>query len=623
MERRPVNHSAPYGHACMSCFKAKCRCIPRHDGHGCQRCHRLKKHCAPSNSVRRRAVDQKQDSDGRIARLEGLVSLLQSRNVNEGDPTVELEHGVSSGLEGLDGVEAFMAPFLTMPGADIPNAGTPETPESSAAACLDTFRSHMLPHFPFIHLPAQVTAQQLQLERPFLFRAIACVASPTSYEKRTRASEFKRALCGRAFLQQQDENDIQPDRMDQAIDFLLGLLTYVAWGWDHLLSSRLIMLAVSLVGEMRLDKPGPPDVHTLGLLPPDIIGYGHGPAIREHLLERQRAVLACFVLSSAISAYSGQVDALRWTPQMEQGLAAISANAELQTDAILALQVRLQLIAEQALHERDQSHETDHAAAEALLAQLEELRPAVQQHKGINYTLPAHFHATELTLHETLHSTTTPTNTIPQITVTACPPPGTHTTLPQNNNTNTNTTNNIPPNLAHLWHALLAIQSTSATLLALPPADFRGMAFPQWAQLTRCLAALHRFETLRVPDPRWTAAAVRGVVDLPVLLGGLVGRLEAAGREVGEGPGGGGGGAGSGGFMGLAGGVRRLRERVLRERVLRERVLREREGGEMGGAVGAGAGVGIPEGEGIVMGAQKGFFRNPRFWLNHFFTEID
>ena len=109
-----------------------------------------------------------------------------------------------------------------------------------------------------------------------------------------------------------------------------------------------------------------------------------------------------------------------------------------------------------------------------------------------------------------------------------------------------------------------------------------------------------------MPDPRWNPVVVRGAVDLPVLLGALGGRLEAAGREIGEGLGGGGEG---GGFMRLAGGVRGLRERVLRGREL--------------DAAGAGAGVGMPEGEGIVRGAQKGFFRNPRFWLNQFFTEID
>ncbi|GAB1313417.1 hypothetical protein MFIFM68171_03627 [Madurella fahalii] len=70
----------------MSCFKAKCRCIPRREDYPCERCHRLKRHCAPSTSIRRHALDQRQDSDDRIARLESLVSLLQSQKGSESGP---------------------------------------------------------------------------------------------------------------------------------------------------------------------------------------------------------------------------------------------------------------------------------------------------------------------------------------------------------------------------------------------------------------------------------------------------------------------------------------------------------------------------------------------------------
>lgn len=34
---RGPSHSAPYGQACMHCFKAKCRCVSRLDGDGCER----------------------------------------------------------------------------------------------------------------------------------------------------------------------------------------------------------------------------------------------------------------------------------------------------------------------------------------------------------------------------------------------------------------------------------------------------------------------------------------------------------------------------------------------------------------------------------------------------------
>jgi len=231
--------------------------------------------------------------------------------------------------------------------------------------------------------------------------------SPSAREKRARAGELKRVLYEMCFLQQQrPQHENQSGSTDQSMDLLLGLLTYIAWGWDHVLSrcslSRLMMVAISLVGEMRLDKSVPQDLHTMGLFTPGFEGwYGEasGEVTAQFFLERQRAVLGCFVLSSVVSAYFTQVDAMRWTPQMDEALAAISNNEECPTDAALALQVRLTLLATKAIQIRDQQQQqqTDQAqtatlAAPALsfikelLGKLQELRvsqsPALQQRQG-------------------------------------------------------------------------------------------------------------------------------------------------------------------------------------------------------------------------------------------------
>ncbi|KAH6854710.1 hypothetical protein B0I37DRAFT_422453 [Chaetomium sp. MPI-CAGE-AT-0009] len=501
-----MSHSAPYGHACMSCFKAKCRCIPLRHGDGCERCRRLKKHCTPSNSTRRRVnIHQRPNSEGRVTPFEDLVPLFQSCDAYEADRAAEQQHRVHCGLPSLGSLtslEALLDPFLEIP-TNAPNKGTHGTPDSATAPCLETFHSHMLPHFPFIHLPAETTPQQLQHQRPFLSRAISCVASPTSCEKRVRAAELKHLLCSMAFLQQQERNDTERSQAGHTLDLLLGLLVYVAWGWDHLVSGRLMSLAMSLVGEVLPSKFTASDMHTLGLVTPDI-GYTGGPMLPEQLLERQRAVLACFVLSSAVSTYSGQVDALRWTPQMKHSLSALSANTEHPTDAVLALQVHLQLLTSQALQLRSRNRHTKYqAAAEALLAQLQGVRPAVMQHQvtpalttsSQTGSLPAHFHHAELTILETLHASTTT-------------PPPTIYPHPHNNNT-TNTRTN--PKSTHPYNILLALQSSASTLLTLPDPSFRGIALLQWAQLAACLSALHRLEG----DTRWDAASVRLVADLP------------------------------------------------------------------------------------------------------------
>jgi hypothetical protein len=377
-------------------------------------------------------------------RLDGLVSLLQSRKVLDSDTAVQAPERTHAGQseppittpissivdttgndddsddsddsntgdadfgdddddDDTDTVRPAWTttspePLVRSPLYDSPVARSTTTAmlePSTSSAYLDTFRSRMLHHFPFVHLPAHLTAQQLRRDRPFLFRAIVCVASPSAHEKRARASELKRVLCEAAFLQQHEN---QSGNIDRTVDLLLGLLTYTAWGWDHLLSgcslSRLMMLAMSLVGEMRLDKPAPQDLHTMGFFAPGFEGwYGDtsGDMTTQRFLERQRAVLGCFVLSSVVSAHFSQVDALRWTPQMEEGLAAISTNKECPTDAALALQVHSQLLAMKAVQVRDQQQQQRDQPQttmyiKALLGQLQELRislsPALQQHQG-------------------------------------------------------------------------------------------------------------------------------------------------------------------------------------------------------------------------------------------------
>jgi hypothetical protein len=224
-----------------------------------------------------------------------------------------------------------------------------------------------------------------------------------------------------AFLQRSPQQK-QQQPQQQTVDLLLGLLVYIAWGWEHLLSrrslSRLMVVATSLVGELRfLDQAVPEITRTIRRLEPkggfdDVYGSttattattttGAGVTDTQLYLERQRAILGCFVLGSTISAYFSQVDAPRWMPQMDDGLAAIiasgnSAGAECPSDAALAIQVRLQLLAMKAAQVRERAQLPDRPPPEtlspqallyikALMGQLQELRasvpPAFQQHFG-------------------------------------------------------------------------------------------------------------------------------------------------------------------------------------------------------------------------------------------------
>ena len=110
-----------------------------------------------------------------------------------------------------------------------------------------------------------------------------------------RAKELKNLLAQSIVVENQSNMDI-----------LLGLLTYMAWNTEPFLNracslSHLIMMAMLLVYELRLVKPVSPDAEIVTAMSQWGGGdaeskTGDSPA--EGLLEQQRAVLACFLLSS-------------------------------------------------------------------------------------------------------------------------------------------------------------------------------------------------------------------------------------------------------------------------------------------------------------------------------------
>lgn len=160
---------------------------------------------------------------------------------------------------------------------------------------LNFFRSRMLPFFPFIDLPPNMTTWYLRQNRPFLLQAIHTVTTFSTQERLPQVEELKRVLFTSALLEVQSN-----------IDLLLGLLTYLTWSTDAFLGradllSRLMMLAISLVYDLRLFKPSSKDVEVMMMITQgqaDDSSQSPADHTPYELLERQRAVLACFILSS-------------------------------------------------------------------------------------------------------------------------------------------------------------------------------------------------------------------------------------------------------------------------------------------------------------------------------------
>ncbi|KAL6701447.1 hypothetical protein J3F84DRAFT_354852 [Trichoderma pleuroticola] len=541
--------------------------------------------------------------------------------------------------DNANGFNANGIPLATPPSTVLDAFMSPSVSPPSASVSLDTFRSRMLHHFPFVHLPAHLTAEQLRVERPFLFRAIVCVTSASSEDKRETSLQLKRVLCDMAFLQLSPHQKQQQPQ--QTVDLLLGLLVYIAWGWEHLHSrrslSRLMAVATSLAGELRSLDQAPPEItRTISQLEPrgeldDVYNgtaattmtaataLGAGMTNARLYLERQRAILGCFVLGSAVSAYFSQVDAPRWVAQMDEGLAAITASgsssvvAECVSDAALAIQVRLQLLAIKAAQVRERAQLPDHPPPETLspqallcikglMGQLQEVRTTVPQALQQHFVLLAQTYYTEMCIIDTIH--VPPSTRGPP----AKPPPPTCG----------------PTRLSCYWQSALAIKSCTSTFLTLSPSRLLGVSFIQWAQLARCVATLHQLSAYQ--EPGWDPVALRDLVNLPVLISCVADKLELAAAEAGEHP-----MSADGVFAQLARGLRLYKSDYhdggfLAQQEEARRLIEERDGAGARAdmdAVTDPVTVTDANTDALTYGQEAGYPMSPTLWLDQFFVDFE
>ncbi|KAF7563933.1 hypothetical protein G7046_g202 [Stylonectria norvegica] len=344
-------------------------------------CLRLRKDCRVSDSARRRNAQRAEDSNSRIAQLESKIESLTNAIQSVVGPS---SSGSSPSLARLihDEQNTSLPPPEAISGGTLANpnnttssmvempmplsdtlqamAVPPSLSDPSAGQaeeCLAFFQSRMLPYFPLMVLAQDLTAWQLRRERPIQFQAILTVTTFSTENRLILAENFKRIVSESALI------DVQSN-----IDLLLGLLIYITWSTDAFLGradviSRLMMLAVSIVYDLRLFKPTQLDVQlmmtmTQGRLYENSAGITEGSV--HNFMEKQRALLACFVLSSNVSSHLGRQDALRWTPQLEEALRLVETASSHPTDEAFSIHVRLHVLKQRASYIREQ-HEADSA----------------------------------------------------------------------------------------------------------------------------------------------------------------------------------------------------------------------------------------------------------------------
>lgn len=87
-----------------------------------------------------------------------------------------------------------------------------------AEECLNHFRTFKLQYFPFVHIPFEKRAAQLQKERPFLWLCIMAISSKSTARQYELGLKIREKVAQEMIVQ-----------ADHSIDLLLGLLTFIGW----------------------------------------------------------------------------------------------------------------------------------------------------------------------------------------------------------------------------------------------------------------------------------------------------------------------------------------------------------------------------------------------------------
>ena len=168
-------------------------------------------------------------------KLDGLVSLIKSthdhtlRDVNLGQnfPTSTRGSSIST-QRGPTSPPGFAAAQTGLP-------GNPQQPSLEldtavpdfveANILLNFFRDEIIPKFPFIALPPDISAEKLYATKPFLYISILAVTVHDSAQQITLGKRVMGMLAKKMFVSG-----------ERSLDLLLGILTYA--GWQDSISSR-------------------------------------------------------------------------------------------------------------------------------------------------------------------------------------------------------------------------------------------------------------------------------------------------------------------------------------------------------------------------------------------------
>ncbi|KAI1499760.1 hypothetical protein F5X99DRAFT_430360 [Biscogniauxia marginata] len=390
--------SAPYGHACSNCAKAKCKCISRGGfGNSCERCVRLGRECRPSNGVRKRAATRRPpgtttatgaSTASRTAQLEekldDLVSILRAQAGGGGGDAGPAR--IIADQIGIDDARAVAAAAAvaaaTGGGSSVvlspdPNAGggannsysggsggsrplgnghghvltpadshgygtstagsTPVASSSSPETPLSTAQAEeTLQLFREHHLKT-FPAAQLASERPYLWLNIRAICSKSPSQRSALGLRCREITAKKVLVD-----------MERNIDLLIGVLAYLGWAMHQFFGKpqlvAMMNIAITLVTDLRLDRPTQDNPSKEENCFKSYV-YPKVSLSVVRTNEERRATIACYAFCSNVSMFL-KSQSMRWTPHMEDSLRKLAMNPECPGDELLVTIVKAHRIIE-------------------------------------------------------------------------------------------------------------------------------------------------------------------------------------------------------------------------------------------------------------------------------------
>ncbi|KAJ5809706.1 uncharacterized protein N7503_001924 [Penicillium pulvis] len=336
--------------ACRTCAKAKVRCEPEPNG-VCKRCKRLKKECngqTPGSHRRTKAAKENLEVSALEAKLDRMVELLAASEKSR-DAQSNTSHSPEHSS--------------TYPDED---SASPDGQDDEAY--MDVLRKSIMPLFPFIAIPAHLTADQLRREKPFLHLNITMVTCQHAPRQREIAEMVKQYAAEHIVL-----------KGEHSLDLLQGLLLYLSWfitiaplpRWQYeqsanpengpvgphiqpQISAQLdvyMQLAIAQVISLNLNQ-GIASLRSLDRPLSYLRAFDFHPhLIPARTLEERRIYLGCYYISVLLSICVREMEPVRFTKYTDECCEELTKAMEFPTDAYLVQLIRV-------VHLGDKVHRT-------------------------------------------------------------------------------------------------------------------------------------------------------------------------------------------------------------------------------------------------------------------------